>query len=129
MLRIGRTVDGVEHDGQVRALRAAPPGLFRQHGDRHPTQDLEGGGVGHEVDRVLAGAVGAAPPLAAGHFAHGAFDGLGGRGEQVEQVVVTHDERLIARQFFDGPVISASFAVPSFKLCPYCPLCASVLVT
>src|SRR3712207_7758876 len=49
-----RSVDGVEHDGQTGIRPPAPPRLLGQDRHRRPPEHLEGGGVGDEIDGVLA---------------------------------------------------------------------------
>ena len=84
------SVDRVDDHGDRSVRGARPSGFLADDRDRGPVQDVEDGGVGDEVERVLARSGGSGPQL--GRVQGGERDALRVRGgdEEVEEVGGAH---------------------------------------
>ena len=74
--------------------RAGPSRLLAHDRDAGRREDGEHRGIGHQIDRVLAGDVRATPASVPAHGCQSRGLGIGGRAEQREEIVGTQDRSL-----------------------------------
>ena len=60
---VGRPVDRIDHHGDLRVGGSAPARLLAEHPETGRREHRQDGGVGHQIELVLAGPVGAGAPF------------------------------------------------------------------